>query len=135
MRIYVAGRWTRKDEVRRVQAALRDAGHRITHDWTQAEEPPEHWSEDKKREYLARQAAGDLDGVLGADVVVLLHDDTGRGLFVELGAALIDGQRIIVVGAPRHPGACVFYFLPEIEHVETPAEAVSLLLADEEDAA
>ena len=34
MRIYVAGKWQEKPQVRAVQEALIAAGHTITHDWT-----------------------------------------------------------------------------------------------------
>lgn len=70
MRVYVAGRWTRKDEVRRVQQMLRGAGHEITHDWTQAEDPARDWPPAYVAKYLAEQASDDLTGVQDADVVV-----------------------------------------------------------------
>jgi hypothetical protein len=131
MRIYVAGRWTRKEEVRDVQDALRLQGHAITHDWTAADDPPAHWTDEKKAAYLGDQAGADLRGVLDADAVVILHDDTGRGLFVEFGAALASSRRplIVVIGAPEHVGACVFYFLGCVERVPDAASAVAYLRA------
>jgi hypothetical protein len=131
MKIYVAGRWTRKPEVRAAQAALRAQGRFITHDWTEAEDPAPEWTEAQTRGYLADQARADIEGVMDADTVVLLHDDTGRGLFVELGAALAyEPKRVIVVGADLHDGACVFYFLPEVEHAPDVASALALLAAE-----
>jgi hypothetical protein len=130
MRVYVAGRWTRKDEVRSVQRMLREAGHEITHDWTRADDPPAGWSQERVRGYLAQQAFEDYMGVLAAEAVVILDDPTGRGLYVELGIALGETEhpkRIVVVGPTREVGACVFYFLPNIEYVNAPSQAVATL--------
>jgi NAD(P)H-dependent FMN reductase len=118
VKIYVAGRWTRKAEVREAQRLLREAGHEITHDWTPKEDPDPAWDERRVQQYLAEEAREDLRGVREADAVVVLHDDTGRGLFVEFGAALADPRkRVLVVDAAPHVGSCVFYFLPGVEVV------------------
>jgi hypothetical protein len=67
-------------------------------------------------------------GVHTADALVLLHDGTGRGLYVELGIALAcPHTQIVVIGAPRDSGACVFYFLKRVHHVADAAEAVRTL--------
>jgi hypothetical protein len=126
MKVYVAGRWTRKTEAREAQRALVAAGHSITHDWTAADDTG--MAGEEQIAYHSEQARADVEGVFRADALVLLHDNTGRGLFVELGLALADPcKAIVVIGAPRDAEACVFYHLPWIAHVATVAEAVAAL--------
>jgi hypothetical protein len=131
MRVYVATKWSRKDEAAEVMAALRGLGHEITHDWT-LEADPGDVSDEARRHYFGACAAADVDGVLDADVMLLLHDAACRGAFVELGVALAHGVKVLVVGGdgldPAH-GCPLFYYLPEVNHVPTVPEAVSLINA------
>ena len=61
-------------------------------------------------------------------MLILLHDQAARGAFVELGLALAHGVRVVVVdGIGLHPSEqCpLFYYLPEVDHVRTVAEAIA----------
>jgi hypothetical protein len=101
LRIYVAGAFCDKAAVRRVQDALRAAGHTITLDWT--------WHEDgtKDAAALAADAAADVDGVARADAALFLFTQPTyayRGTFTELGVALGMAaagakQRLVIVDA------------------------------------
>lgn len=80
----------------------------------------------------ARLASEDLDAVLAADaVLVLATEHDGRGMFVELGAALArasagDLEHVILVGEVHH--ASVFYHHPlvkKVASVETWLERVA----------
>lgn len=125
MKGYVAGRWTERARAAKVIAALRAAGHSITHDWTISEEPPGLTGEalDDFYDVCARK---DLQGVLDGEFFVLLHHPGCRGAFVEFGAAL--GARIpsVVVGGGDCPVTTspIFYWLPEVQHIDQDEEVV-----------
>jgi hypothetical protein len=80
--------------------------------------------------YLANAARKDLNGVRTAEVVIVLHDDRGRGMATEFGAALGYGIPVIIVGARDITGHMknIFYHLP-LTHVETMAEVIRVLAA------
>jgi hypothetical protein len=128
MNVYVAGRFTKKSLVREAQAALREAGHTITFDWTN--EDTTGLKSENRLQYLAAAAYRDQIGVESADAILVMHDDTGRGLFVEFGLALSDKSKlIVVVGGMRgkHPEGCVFYYLPRVRHFCTLEGAVEFI--------
>ncbi len=94
MRIYVAGRWKEKDRIREVQRMLRLDNHTITFDWTEmgdTDDPDE----------LQRNAMIDLEGVRSAEAVVVLPAIGGKGMWVEMGAALALRIPIFVVGTMK----------------------------------
>lgn len=107
MLIYVAGALADVETVRSVQAAVVRAGHELTLDWTRVDEAA-------LTDYEARPAAAatvataDLDAVLAADaVLVVLSEHEGRGMYVELGAALARAatgelEHVAVIGPVRH---------------------------------
>ena len=72
-------------------------------------------------EVSAELATEDLEAVLTADaVLVVASDHDGRGMFVELGAALARAQRgelehVVVIGPIRHES--VFYYHPAVLRV------------------
>lgn len=102
MRVYVATKFEAKDRARRVMRALEDAGHEITHDWTREEDGD-------GEDFLRACALADLAGVLSSDALVLLVEPGMRGAFVELGAALARGVRVVVSGETP----CIFASLAD----------------------
>lgn len=110
MKIYVASKFERKDEVREVQAFLRDNGHEISSDWTQHD-----YSDVPKEEqpaFLRKCAMEDLFGVIEADMLILMPDKTAGAHFTELGIALGLCIPIIVLGhKPDEHARNIFYNL------------------------
>lgn len=89
MKIYVAGPLADVESVRTVQSAIIAAGHELTLDWSRGPYASFTGDYGLLPEVSAKLAAEDLDAVLTADAVLIVaseHD--GRGMFVELGAAL-----------------------------------------------
>lgn len=89
MKIYVAGPLADKESVQAAQAAVVSAGHEITHDWSRG--PDITFTNDYGAlpAVSAKLANDNLDAVLTADaVLVIASEHDGRGMFVELGAAL-----------------------------------------------
>ena len=125
MKVYVAGQLRDTQAVRAVQREIEHAGHTLTHDGTHDLELSDGYADQPARS--ARSPRTDLSGVMTADAVVVLASsaEPGRGLFVELGAALARAElgrldHVVVVGES------VFHFHPRVRRVR----AVDEWLAD-----
>lgn len=121
MKVYVAGALADVERVRGVQAAVVGSGHELTLDWTRG-------ADAALVDYAAahgvsaRLASAEVDAVLDADaVLVVASEHDGRGMYVELGAALAgaavgDLKHLVVVGPIRHES--VFYYHPAVTRVQ-----------------
>ncbi len=127
MKIFVSGQIDDAEFVRDVQAKLKDAGHRVTHDWTKTDVFLGS-SEAKlnNRSEAGVRAERDIQGVIDADVYIICtnNESVGKGMYVELGAALALKQsgfknslRVFVLGEMKH--LSVFYLHPEVEYAES----------------
>ncbi len=100
---------------------LKDAGHEITHDWTITDDIGD---KDMVWEESGRRAALDITGVVNCDAYVLISDNEkqGKGMYVELGAALSLHEKfgkpsIYIVGPLNH--SSVFYYHPAVTLLES----------------
>ncbi len=136
MKIFVSGQINDTDNVRNVQEALKGAGHTITHDWTRTEAGDKMLAnpEDKLRDPLetARRAQLDIQGVIDCEAYVICTDngEAGKGMYVELGAALALSEttgtpQIFLVGALKHMS--VFYFHPKVVRLPTIQDVIERL--------
>ena len=113
MKIYVAGALADIEAVQQVQARVVAADHELTLDWTRG-------TDSALKDYgsapdIASQVAhDDLHAVLTADaLLVVATEQDGRGMFVELGAALAAASlgrgmdHVVVIGSIHHDS--VFY--------------------------
>lgn len=124
VRVYVAGSLADVVAVREVQSAVEVAGHQVHHDWTRGLDASlEDYAEDP--DTSGQVARTDLLAVLEADALVLVaNGQPGRGMFVELGAALACVERgremhVVVVGSRTTDS--VFYFHPAVQRHATVA--------------
>src|SRR6476469_1762585 len=121
MKIYVSGPVSDTATVKRVQNAVVAAGHELTLDWSADVSFAEDYASQAARS--AQMAQEELAAVLAADAVLVVaskHD--GRGMFVELGAALTRASRgeldhVVLLGEIHHES--VFYFHPLVQRVPT----------------
>jgi diphthamide synthase subunit DPH2 len=119
MKIYVAASFQLKERVKELYNTLQERGHEITVDWT-AHKPVEPFDQNEalSREYSVE----DIEGVADSDVFILLSDVHGKGMYVELGAAIIShlrhGKPIIYVVGERN-AEVMFYFHPSVNRRET----------------
>lgn len=135
MKVFVSGQIGDVDRVRVVQDALRRAGHEITHDWTRNETGKKMLSSraDKLNnpEEATRRATLDIDGVLDADAYVICSDneDAGKGMYVELGAAIAMAERgsmrVYLLGGMNH--MTIFYFHPKVQKIDSIEELLEEL--------
>ena len=125
MKIYVAGPLAAVETAQAVQSAVVAAGHELTLDWSRG---PDVTFDDYGSfpAVSAELASADLDAVLSADaVVVVASEHDGRGMFVELGAALArarngDLRHVVLVGPIRHES--IFYYHPAVLRVSAVSE-------------
>lgn len=114
------------DKVREVQVAVVAAGHELTLDWTRASDATLMDDDPSAPALSAKIATDDLEAVLGADaVLVVMSVHEGRGMFVELGAALTRAHRgelehLVVLGPIQHES--VFYFHPAVQRMSAVEE-------------
>lgn len=126
MRIYVASKFNRAADVKVVQGKLKAAGHTITLDWTS--HTVAGLTGQEREDALARFAQLDLDGVVEADALVMVHDEASRGAFCEVGIALGRGIPVYVLGGrgASPDRAPIFYSLPYVRHFDTVEELLEL---------
>ena len=122
--------------MRNIQQRLIDAGHQITHDWTRNETGDKMLEgDDAKLADLVetgRRAELDIQGVIDADAYVMCSDNlkSGKGMYVELGAALAlsvtrDSPKVYIVGALNHMS--VFYFHPAVVRLDSVDQLIEKL--------
>ena len=121
LRVYVAGCWKKKDELRISMDLLEELNFEITHDWTSVEK--KHGADVNTRTRMQTDQDGlyakaDIDGVVNADVVFFIMDQENyvyRGTFCEMGAALASKKPIIVLGPQTIQASTnIFYWHPSI---------------------
>jgi nucleoside 2-deoxyribosyltransferase len=116
MKIYLAGKWADRANIRTIMDSLEAKGHTITHDWTSHEN-----ENDRSPEYLKRCAHLDIEGVRNAELIIVLMTDPKyayRGSFTEIGAAVALRKHVHIV-CPDPNAYCrtnCFFFHPLIIH-------------------
>lgn len=95
LKAYVAGRISRQEEIQNILARLREVGIEITRDWTWTTtiSNEQEAGAFRKKAYATldpkyhEEAEGDLKAVLDADIFIILTDEHGSSMYVEMGAA------------------------------------------------
>ena len=123
MKFFISGQIGDASKVRSMMDIVVDAGHEITHDWTDVDVFL-GGKQDKitNLKESGSRAGNDIQGVVKSDVYVLNSDNAnvGKGMYVELGAALalrsVTGKpQIYIVGQLNH--LPVFYLHPAVMRV------------------
>ncbi len=110
----MAGALADTEKVQEVQSAVVAAGHELTLDWSRG---PDGQFDDygSLPAVSADIATEDLDAVMTADaVLVVASEHDGRGMFVELGAALARARsgeldHVVVIGRIRHQSVSFYH--------------------------
>ena len=120
MKVYLAARFSRREEMRRHAEELLGLGHEVTAQWVvgraEASHHPDRVSGHTEA-YEAIVSVEDLKDVADADCIICFSEqprstNTRGGRHVEFGLAVAGEKRIILVG----PRENVFHFLPQVEH-------------------
>jgi nucleoside 2-deoxyribosyltransferase len=120
--IYLASRYSRRDQLRDLAAELRRMGHEITSRWLEESSRPDCGTLPDGRSRIAPPeersafAAQDIEDVRAAELVVSITEPEDAkasrgGRHVEFGAAFAWGKRLVVIGYREN----VFHHLPGVE--------------------
>lgn len=124
MKIYIAGRTTQREEVKRYNDIFAKMGL-IVLDWTLNKNTKPYL---EHPDLVKKYSISDLNHVRECDVfVMLLNEVPGTGQTTELGAAIISNsfhkkKRIYIVG--EHLDKNMFYFHPSIVQKRTMEEVI-----------
>jgi len=117
--VYIAARFGLKDEVKNMQKQLHELGYETIADWTDHQLiKPYEKNVGLSKEY----AIEDIDAAKDCDIFILMSDDSGTGMYVELGAAIASHTekgtpKIYVVG--ENKSRSMFYFHPSVNRIDT----------------
>ena len=137
MKVFVSGQLLEKEKINEIYALLQNRGHVVTHDWTKTDNIVGGYSDNVDE--AALRAKKDIDGVLAADCYIIVTDNIkcGKGMYVELGAALAaaalkpGGMEVILLGPSNHES--IFYYHPQVRRMSDLNEVLEFLSAKEED--
>ena len=120
MKIYIAARYDRRDEMRTVARALRGAGATFTSNWLGETGPLSAQMGDDSDDFYKMTSYVDLRDIESADIVLFFAEDplvgTPRGgRHVEFGYALAKGKVVCVIG----PKENVYHYHPRVYHYPT----------------
>lgn len=119
MKIYLAGRFSRRHDLHAIGKVLQEKGHIITSRWTRPDTDhikPTGMSDqaaDLERRRFAIEDIEDLNACNG--VVSLMEEPRGNGRggrHIEFGYALALGKRLAIIG----PRETVFHHMDQVEH-------------------
>lgn len=124
MKVYVAAPFTHKDEAIKVAEAVEALNHNITHKWWVVEHEDSRTPEEREA-YLTEHAQLDFNGVVDADVVIMLHLAKSEGKAVEQGIALGLGIPILAIGQRGYSVAMnIFHWMPDYIWCDTLEDAL-----------
>jgi hypothetical protein len=117
MRVYLAARYSRKNEIKALVPLFGAHGISVGSRWLHETSPPEVTLLEVTPEFCQETALVDLEDIEAADMLVFFAEDplvgTPRGgRHVEFGFALGIGKRIAVIGGPEN----IFHHLSQVVH-------------------
>lgn len=128
MNVYIAAPWKDRVTMPDVAAQLENAGHTITHKWWLTENGGDvPVRGDDRTTFMSEMANQDFDGVMSADIVVLINSCKSEGKSVEQGIALAFDKDIIAVGKRGEFSNNVFHYMDNYIWVDSVEEAIKEL--------
>lgn len=129
MNIYIASKFENVYEVALLAADLEAVGHRITYKWWELPQD-KHASttpwEGPEADELHCKAKAEVDGVIRADVLVLIPQPNMRGAWTEFGIAVGTCVPVIVLDN-QHARGCIFERLLTVSHAKSPIDVLRIL--------
>ena len=141
LRAYVAGRISRQDEVRAIVNALKAAGVKITREWTWTDSITNEKEAaiyrkqeyDKPSQKYHQEAVDDIQAVLDTDIFIILTDELGSSMYVEMGVAFasqkLTGKPKKIYAIGPHFDRMVFYQHQNVQRVNSVQEIITDLQA------
>ena len=122
MKLYVAGKWEERLNVKLLMVRLKSIGHEITMDWTDSKYEDEA--------YPVEYSIADIDGVYAADMYagLFVRPYQYRGALVEMGVAL--GLRIPCAIIGHQIDSCIFVHHPLVTQYDSTTDFVLAMRHD-----
>src|ERR1022692_562430 len=103
MKVYLAARYSRRDELREYKTRLEAEGIEVTSRWLEEKEPLDSQMGQHSDEFYVMTATIDLDDIDKADLVLFFSEDplvgwVRGGRHVEFGYALGTDKPIAIIG-------------------------------------
>ena len=129
MKVYLAARYSLKNQMVEYAHELRSLDIEVTSRWLEEPHSPTSQIGDVSEDLMRQYAQIDVEDIHAADTLVFFSVDpttpTVRGgRHVEFGYALALGKSILVVG----PKENIFHFLPSVRFVTSWRQAVNALI-------
>ncbi|MFH0805564.1 MAG: hypothetical protein V1901_01575 [Patescibacteria group bacterium] len=114
MKIYIASRFHKKEEVKKLYKLFINKGHKISSDWTLHKRIKPY---KENQEIASQYATEDVRGVKNSDIFIMISDEVGTGMYTELGVAIashveFNKPKIYIIG--DHKERSMFHFHPSI---------------------
>jgi len=127
MKVYVAGKFEKKDIILNTYKRIEELGHQVSYDWT-THKPIKPYSENSK--IAAQYSKNELEGIFNCDIFIYLADEKGHTLPMEFGAALMlaktrNKPRVYAVGEFNDKSP--WFFNPLIERKKSIDEVIEEL--------
>lgn len=123
MRVYLATKFENLKEFNEAKQMLEDLGHELTHDWSKEDASGKTGPE--LEAYLTGCALADLQGVRDAEALLIINHEKGKGMFVEMGAALAWQKPVFFVYPDRAYN--IFTKVPGVEEFDDLTKAIDAL--------
>lgn len=119
-KVYLAGSYTRKEEIRAYAEELQRMGVEVTARWFREPHAANVTLPEVPLDKSVQYAQNDIDDINACDTIISFTEDpvTGTprgGRHVEFGYALAKGKQLICVG----PWENIFHYLPQVTHFES----------------
>lgn len=122
MKIYFSSRFKHRDYLRELSKDLEKKGHEIVSSWIWMESQKPY---DKNHEKCREVSKTVEEDIKNCEEFVLISDEGGTDMFVELGIAIAFDKKIYVVG--EHGKRSLMSFHPNIEHLDSMDDFINLL--------
>ena len=86
MKIYVAGKFEKKELIQKVYEKIKELGHSVSYDWTTHKHIKPYVN---NQEIAVQYGNSELNGISVCDIFIYLSDEKGTTLPMEFGAALM----------------------------------------------
>lgn len=120
MKVYLAGRYARRNEFRLLRIPLHQAGIEVTSRWLDEQHALSGHTKDLDVTERTLTALKDVEDIKGSDAMLFFAEDPNAqpprgGRHVEFGMALALNKPIYVIGAEEN----IFHFYPDVKHFAT----------------
>lgn len=127
-KVYIASRYRHKASVKELLGKLKNLGYVSVTQWVDGKDIPKPYSQDV--EGASSEAINAADGSNSCDIFVLISDERGTGMYVELGVALgraARGEEVVIYVIGEHGANSVFSYHPKVKWLQSTQELLEIL--------